>query len=326
MLHANVGIDVSKDTLDVCLILEGRKPKPFQVENSSVGHKELLEECSRLSPGAELGFCMEATGTHHRALSRFLWQRGFLPAVMNPKRARDLSKGLGILHKNDKVDAFVLAQMLKVCPPEKHPLKSALHERLQDLSRRIERLKRQALSEKKRFGNPSIAPECSSSCLRSLEFLKNEIAVLETQWKDLMRKDEELLMRYENLNSMFGVGPATARVVLSETPLDLPKAGRKKLAGYAGVAPRENTSGKSVRKPSFVGKAGNKWLRCALYAASASLILHDDDAQDLYHRLKERGRSHKQAMVAVAAKLARRIQAVLRRETPWQTDPPLDRR
>src|SRR5687768_11422728 len=104
-----VGIDVSKATLDVVL-LPAREH--FQVPNTQAGHEQICTRLKGLSVGC---IVLEATGGYQNACVACLTDARLPVAVINPKRARDLAKGLGKLAKTDKIDAQVLAYCAQHC-------------------------------------------------------------------------------------------------------------------------------------------------------------------------------------------------------------------
>ncbi len=74
--------------------------------------------------------------------------------VLNPKQARDLAKGLGVLRKSDHTDAIVLGQCAKMAWREPTALASGKPYELQEISRRIGVLTRMRGSERKRLLKP----------------------------------------------------------------------------------------------------------------------------------------------------------------------------
>ena len=98
-----VGIDVSKDRLDVALLGEKQES---QVENSREGIARLVEQLQDLQP--EL-IVVEATGGYQRAVVEALFWAGLAVAVVNPARVRQFARACGLLAKTDKLDAQVLA-------------------------------------------------------------------------------------------------------------------------------------------------------------------------------------------------------------------------
>ena len=59
-----VGIDISKDTLDACLLPAHGRPRTRSFRNDAAGHAALRAWADTVAPaGATLGFCLESTGT-----------------------------------------------------------------------------------------------------------------------------------------------------------------------------------------------------------------------------------------------------------------------
>lgn len=52
---------------------------------------------------------MEATGVYHERLATELYESGFSLSLANPHRSREFARGMGIMTKTDKVDAYMLA-------------------------------------------------------------------------------------------------------------------------------------------------------------------------------------------------------------------------
>ena len=99
-----VGIDISKDWLDVCVHPGGPR---LRFPNTAAGIDELCRECAGCS--AEL-VVLEATGRYHRAAHRKLHEAGLNVAVVNPYRSGGFADVMGHLAKTDRIDAQVLAQ------------------------------------------------------------------------------------------------------------------------------------------------------------------------------------------------------------------------
>ena len=98
-----------------------------------------------------------------------------------------------------------------------------------------------------------------------------------------------------------GVGPQVAAAALALLPPGL--WGRaKRAASYAGLIPEREESGKSVEK-SRLSKKGPPLLRRKLYMGALAVVRPDTGMRAFYHRLLSRGKTKKQAWVAVAHKL-----------------------
>ena len=115
----HVGIDVSKRTLDVCILREDAlKGESLVVTNDQEGVEELLSRLAENKPGASVELAvMEATGRYERLAATMLAASSISVAIVNPRQARDFAKAIGQLAKTDKIDAFVLARFARAVEP-----------------------------------------------------------------------------------------------------------------------------------------------------------------------------------------------------------------
>jgi len=317
ILHLHVGIDVSMDTLDVAFIGARGKPCSFKVPNDREGFDETFRRLAGAAPPEAWRIALEATSAYHRAVVAAMLERGVEVLVLNPKQARDLARGLGVLRKNDKTDAGVLALCAKMAWRKPERLAQGAGYEIQEVSRRIEGLTAQRAGEKKRLLKPGLCRLVRESCERHVRALDEEIRLMERAWTELLERSCELKAAFDNVRTVPGCGRATARKVVSEM-LVVPRARTTaQCVAYAGLAPHEQTSGSSFRRKSSTFSSGNKALRTALYMGAVSALRHDAQSRDLYLRLVAAGKPKKVAITAVMAKLMRRIAAVANRGTPW---------
>jgi transposase len=106
-----VGIDIAKKHLDVCLLPQRQS---FQLPHTEQGLADLITQMLRIKPTL---IVVEATGGYERRLAAELLAAGLTLAVVNPARVRHLAKGHGTLAKNDRIDAFNLAQFAQIVRP-----------------------------------------------------------------------------------------------------------------------------------------------------------------------------------------------------------------
>jgi transposase len=106
----HVGIDVSKDKLDVCLLPVGGS---LSVGNDDDGIRRIVA-LLKDQPQAVALVLLEATGRYERHVASELLEAGFKVAVVNPRQARDFARALGKLAKTDKIDAATLAQFAQL--------------------------------------------------------------------------------------------------------------------------------------------------------------------------------------------------------------------
>src|ERR1700743_1614962 len=104
-----VGIDVSKATLDVCVLLPDRRPTRRRVSNDQKGHAEILALLSQIGAQNAL-IALEATGPYSLAMATAAFEAGHPVAVFNPRRVLDFARAKGRRNKTDRVDATLIAE------------------------------------------------------------------------------------------------------------------------------------------------------------------------------------------------------------------------
>src|SRR6266540_7342472 len=140
-----VGIDVSKDRLDIAVL--GEK-QTRQVENTCKGIDELVQQMVELQP--EL-IVVEATGGYQRSVVDGLFHAGVSVAVVNPARVRQFARACGLLAKTDKLDAQVLAEFGQKVQPRRYESKSEAGKHLSALLVRRRQLEEMLKAEQNRL-------------------------------------------------------------------------------------------------------------------------------------------------------------------------------
>ncbi len=317
-----VGIDVSKGTLDACLIPSEGKTKEAQFPNTAKGHAALLAWADRHAKGASLHVCMEATGPYSEAPATFLADAGRLVGVVNPTRVKYAGLARGRGNKTDRADAKLIAQYAaREAPPAWHPPSPEVRE-LQALVRRIDDLVEMAAREKGRLASPALATSARASITRTVELLEKEADRLRAAADAVVAGAESLHADRALLESIPGVGRRTATTILAELPAveRLPSA--ESAAAYCGLAPREYQSGSSVRKRTRLSKAGNPRLRKALFLPTQTAVRFNPLLKGFFDRLTdpERDGGPKPKMQAIGAcmrKLVMICYGVLKSRQPF---------
>ena len=104
------GIDVSKDRLDVVVLPEGWF---FSVSNDTAGWAELV---ARLRPLAVSAIGLEPSGGYERGIIRALLAAGLSVRRINPNKLRQFARARGVLAKNDRLDARLIAEYVAIMP------------------------------------------------------------------------------------------------------------------------------------------------------------------------------------------------------------------
>ena len=140
-----VGVDVSKDQLDVAVLGEERE---WQVDNTEAGIAELVKQLQELGPDL---IVVEATGGYQRAVVDGLFRSGLAVAVVNPARVRQFARACGLLAKTDKLEAQILAVFGQRVQPRRYEGISAKERELSGLLVRRRQLEEMLKAEKKRI-------------------------------------------------------------------------------------------------------------------------------------------------------------------------------
>lgn len=314
----HLGIDADSQWLQAHLIEKGGKRREARFANDAQGITELLEWLGKSRKGCRA--IIEATSRFHRRVERALLSAGILAEIVNPRQARDLARGLGIIDKDDPTDARCLARAAQVLDERKdNKHHSVLAQDLRDESRAIAHLARLAAELKKSL--QGLEPDSPAALLikQSIEALAEKIKDAEAAWTKRLADEPEILRRYTLARSVRSVGHKTARVVAVELPADLDACNLRRASAYAGLVPRRHRSG-DTELPARICQ-GNSHLRTGLFMAATLGVYMHGQYRPFYNSLIKRGKAHLQSIVAVMHKLLRTIVAVILRNTPWTETP-----
>jgi transposase len=313
-----LGIDISKETFDACLMTEG-KHHQAQFENTPGGFKK-LERWVKKSPANQVHACMEATGQYGDALAEFLYQEGFQVSVVNPARIKAYGSSKLRRNKTDKADAELITLFCLREQPALWSPPPASFKALQALVRHYEDIQNNIQQERNRLQSGVTHPTV-------LEDLKDHIAYLQNQLKktwQVIRKhildDAQLKRQFELLLSIPGIGELTAAKLLGEIRDVSAFEDARQLAAYAGVTPRNFVSGTSVHKKSRMSKMGNANLRKTLYMPAISAKRHNSIVREFCNCLLLAGLRPKQVIGAAMRKLLHLVYGILKSGKPFNPD------
>jgi transposase len=302
-----VGIDVSKDRLDVAVLGEERV---WQVDNTPEGINELVKWMVELDP--EL-IVVEATGGYQRGVVEGLFQAGLAVAVVNPARVRQFARACGLLAKTDKLDAQVLAEFGQRVQPRCYEGKSEAGKQLSALLVRRRQLDEMLKAEQNRLR--TVSQSLKRSMERIIACLKEEKKILDEQIRSFMKEQEVWQEQSEILSSAPGVGIVTTATLLAELP-ELGKMDRKKIAALVGVAPMNYDSGKKRGYRKTKGGRGD--VRSVLYMSTLVATRYNPLIQTQYQQLLKRGKLKKVALTACMRKFLIILNAMMRDQQPFR--------
>lgn len=308
MTETNIGIDISKDHLDVHR-LPGDERRRF--DNSKAGHKALI----RWIGDTPARVVYEPTGYYHRALERALAAAGMPIAKVNPRQARRFAEATGNLAKTDALDAAMLTRMGAVLSLEARPVPSGIINDLRDLrTARNALIKDQvaALTRAKAITLPLLKRH-NAARLKQIEAQREAV---DAEINALIQGDPDLAQRFAILCSIPGIAEVSAAMLLIEMP-ELGSLDEKQVAALAGLAPIARQSGNWKGK-SFI-RGGRQQVRQGLYMPALVAIRFNADLKTKYEQLIKAGKAPKQAITAVMRKLIILANALLKKGRKWQT-------
>jgi transposase len=303
-----VGIDVSKDRLDVHVLSSGES---FAVANDDEGLDGLAAKLLGLKTDI---VALEATGGYEKIAAAALSGAGLVVIIVNPKQVRAYADALGKRAKTDPIDAQVIAAFVAAIKPEIRPLRDEESQALAALLSRRRQILAMIAAEEQRI-RMAFAKEAQKSIKRLLAALRRELDSLDADLDDYIRKSPLWRVREALLTSVPGVGRVTARTLLAEMP-ELGSLDRRQIASLAGLAPWTRQSGKWKGK-SFIS-GGRSVVRSVLFMATLVACRHNPALKAFRDRLVASGKSKIVATVAAMRKLLTILNAMIRDQKAWQ--------
>lgn len=301
-----VGIDVSKETLDICIEPAG---ETLHVEYDDMGIRQVVKRLADVAPTL---IVIEATGGLEIRLAGELAANGLPVAVINPRQARDFAKATGQLAKTDLVDAVILAAFARAIRPAVRPIKDADTRDLDDLVTRRRQLVEMRVQEMLRLGSASKVQK--KSLAAHITWLDKRITDLDDDLTRRLRASDAWRTKDDLLRGIPGVGAVTSLTMLAKCP-ELGKLNRREIAALTGVAPMAKDSGKHRGKRFIWG--GRADVRAVLYMATVSAMRFNSRIKAFADRLKQTGKPTKVVIVACMRKLLTIMNAMIKTNTPW---------
>jgi transposase len=322
-----VGIDVSKLTLDLAVVRDGKTLFHQTVANSAKGLSCFLDQAakvdSQFDPTRSL-FCMEHTGLYNNPSLEFFEKHGlsvWLESAMQIRYSQGIKRG-----KSDKADAIAIAdyacknyRSARLWKPSRKSVKQLRY--LVGVRNRLVKAKKAlstAHAEASAFVNKQIVGSYAKSCQASLRAIKDDIERVEQQISQLIQADQKLDALYQQVTSVDGVGMVTAVEIILNTNEFENIADPKKFACHAGVAPFSYSSGSSLRSKAKVSAKANKTLKMLLHMAALSAVQVPGDMRTYYERKISEGKNKMSVLNAVRNKIIHRVFAVVRDERKYE--------
>ncbi len=302
-----IGIDISKASFDVGYQRKDEKFSFFKFGNNAKGFNKFRK---LINNGDHC--VMEATGPYYLFLAQYLFDQGFNVSVVNPLQIKHFVRMRMVRAKTDKKDAMMIALYGQSEQPKLWKPNEKYIMQLQQNHTAIEGLQKQSTMLNNQLEAFSQIPDCDKAVMRELRALlktiKMKIAKLETRMLEIVK--EHYGAAFSSLQTIPGIGPKTAIILIAITNNFKKFDDIKKLSAYVGLAPRVYESGTSVKGKGHITKMGNKYLRKLLYLCAWTAKKYNNQCIAMYERLSAKGKPERVIKIAIANKLLRQAFAI----------------
>ena len=302
-----IAFEVSKASLTVHVLPDDRQTV---IANTELAITAFLKKLM----GEQSAFVIcEASGGYERQVLLCCAALGLPVHRAHGSRTRNFAKYLGLSAKTDAIDARMLALFAQRSedlrlwePPSPETVE------LRALRRRRDDLAQMVRIEKNRIEHAHVEA-IVLSLNRHVLILGEEVAELDARIASLIAATPTFRHRSDLMQSVKGIGAATAAACLAYVP-ELGSLTKGEAAAIVGLAPHAQDSGKTQGQRRITG--GRREVRANLYMAALSALRWDPGMKAFAARLKAAGKPSKVVIAAVMRKLIVILNAVLRTDEP----------
>jgi len=308
MRSSFIGIDISKNTLDVHVLPEDKRYSyPYEPQKI----KALIRKLKQLKPAL---IVMEATGGYELAVASKFAEAKLPVAVVNPRQIRDYARAIGKLAKTDAIDAYVIARFAQDVRPEARQQLTLKEQQLKELIMRRQQLIDMRTAEKNRLSRV-FSKEVIKGIQKIIKTLDEQIQALDEQLDREIKGTPAWEHKIELITSVPGIGSNTAHTLLFCLP-ELGKLNRRQIAALVGVAPMNRDSGLMRGKRSIAG--GRAAVRKALHMPIlAAATRWNKKLMLFYNQLLSKGKKHRIAITACMRKLVILLNTMLKNDRAY---------
>jgi transposase len=314
-----IGIDISKNTLDVAVFQGGKMLFHMQIGNNSESLGLLLQKLRSLPDFSieQALFCMEHTGIYNHHVLKFLHEQ---QANIWLESAVRIQKSGGFLRgKNDKIDSIRIAKYayekreeVRLWRPQRGVIQQLAY--LTGLRNRLITAKTQLavpIQETKVF-DAKAASQMLKLCTASLRTLEKDLDRIDKAIQEVIASDTELKRLFAIVTSVDGIGKVTAVQMIVATGEFTTINNPASFACYAGIAPFPQKDSGTYRGKMRVSHLANKTMKTLLHLCAVSAINCDSDMKRYYQRKVKENKNKMSIINAVRNKLIWRIYACVK--------------
>lgn len=316
-----VGVDVSKETLDICI-----RPThvTMRINNCPEGFRNLYKELKKyLNVDTSVMVVMEHTGSYSARFEKFLQEKSLDYCKI---AALQIKKSMGIIRgKNDKIDAARIAEYGWLRKEElraDEPVNPNLI-KLKDLLSLRRKIVRDRSGYLCRLKEMKAAKDYAKSDTiiqmqqRLIKALTAEQKLVDKKIMELINSDRELKQTSDLIRSIKGIGKLIAAYMVCCTNNFKRFHKARQFNCYAGLAPFKQESGTSIKGKARVSHLANKEAKSLLTLAACAAIRHDPELKKYYQRRVALGMKKMSCLNIIRSKIVSRIFAVAKRQTPF---------
>lgn len=280
-----------------------------KLENNKTGFAQMLKMC-----GAGHHFVMESTGVYHLPLCFYLHDKKRIFSVVNALQIKRYIQMHLERNKSDKKDARYICNYGIDQQPAPYQMPDNLYFVCRSLNNSIQTI----TSEITAFRNK----------IHSLEKLDIDNGLVIRSFRSIIKKLKEELVKLEQalnkelglwqpemvtlVSSVVGIGKRATSVLIVATQGFRTTESYQQLISFAGLSPREYSSGTSIKGKARICKSGGGQLRHTLYMCALNAMRNNPACKQLFDRLVAKGKNKKLAVIAVCNKLLKQVFAVVK--------------
>ena len=322
-----IGIDISKEKIDVAIVLGDFsilaervvKNEPSKIESF------LKAFCRKYkSDHSDLLVCCENTGIYNRPLEKICDRLGIALWVEHAVKIKRAS--IDMRGKTDRKDALRIAeysvryQDRKVLYKEPSGRIAAIkaNQKVREtiITNRvaIENQMREAKSH-----DPELHKQLTKAYSPIIKALNKQLHRCKKEIESLIEEEPQLKKNVQLMKTIPGIGMQNATQMVIETDNFNRFQSAKHLACYAGVVPFANESGTMVRRQR-ISKMANQKMKSNLHLGAMAAVRADPELKEYFKRKVAEGKNKMSVINAVRRKLVDRIWAVIQRQTPYELE------
>lgn len=326
-----VGIDMAKKSFTAAYRVGQAGSDLGDFANEPTGyealHRQLSHACEEQGM-TQIHLIVEATGGYEAALLAYAYGQGWAIGMPNPMRVRQWAQGVGYRVKTDRVDGRILSHYGVDCRPPLRPQLASEVTAMDSLLKRrldLEQARQKEQTHLSELANrPGISPKVHESLQQIIDALNDALAEIEQAIAELQQHHQPFATERQRLLPLPGIGPKVLWPLVVKLMqfhnLTSGQGDARGFVAFIGLDPQPYDSGSSVNKHPGISKMGDSELRRLLFMGALGAISGNNPLRTFYHRLLDRSKAKKVALIAVARKPLVWAWTLFFRQTQWNSD------